>query len=189
MVNWDFWTLAHFHFLINLVLLKSLGKNAESERLDPSIDFFAWFHIVCHRYASKKVYFTCFNTILPLSLSSPCRTQLLPSSYFLSYVLCAPVADILSARREILLTCVLNCKVMRSSVIEDRIVTELFENFYNDPMHLQLRWNILLSGKSRPNLQIYLKLLQSSTIFARENDGMRKKKEHRWRWIARAASR
>ena len=47
--------------------------------------FFEWFHIVCHRYASKKVHFTCFNTILPLSLSSPCRTQLLPSSYFLSY--------------------------------------------------------------------------------------------------------
>ena len=33
----------------------------------------------------KKVHFTCFNTILPLSLSPPCRTQWLPSSYFLSY--------------------------------------------------------------------------------------------------------
>ena len=55
--------------------------------LDPSIDFFAWFHIVCHRYASKKVHFTCFNTILALSLSSPCRTQLLPSSDFMSYII------------------------------------------------------------------------------------------------------
>ena len=31
-------------------------------------------------------HFTCFNTILALSLSSPCRTQLLPSSDFLSYL-------------------------------------------------------------------------------------------------------
>ena len=38
-----------------------------------------------NRYASKKVHFTCFNTILALSLSSPCRTQLLPSSDFMSY--------------------------------------------------------------------------------------------------------
>ena len=37
-----------------------------------------------NRYASKKVHFTCFNTIL--ALSSPCRTQLLPSSDFLSYL-------------------------------------------------------------------------------------------------------
>ena len=28
-------------------------KNTQSECLDSSIDFFAWFHIVCHRYASK----------------------------------------------------------------------------------------------------------------------------------------
>ena len=66
-------------------LLASHCKNTESESLDLSIDFFAWFHIVCHRYTSKKVHFTCFNTILPVSLSSPCRTQLPPSFDFLSY--------------------------------------------------------------------------------------------------------
>ena len=68
-------------------LLTSHCKNTESESLDPSIDFFAWFHIVCHRYGLKKVHFTCFNTILPFSPSSPCQTHLLPSADFLS---CGP---------------------------------------------------------------------------------------------------
>ena len=35
----------------------------------------------------KKVQFTSFNTISPLSLSSPCQTHLLPSADFLSYTL------------------------------------------------------------------------------------------------------
>ena len=34
-------------------LLPSPCKNTESGSLSSSIDFFVWFHIVCHRYASK----------------------------------------------------------------------------------------------------------------------------------------
>ena len=75
-----------FFYVFSTELLMSHCKNTESESLDPSIDFFAWSYIVRHRYASKKVHFTCFSTILALSLSSPCRTQLLPSSDFLAYV-------------------------------------------------------------------------------------------------------
>ena len=43
-----------------------------------------WFHIVFHRYASKCVHFTFSSTILPLSLSSSCRTHMMGSTETLS---------------------------------------------------------------------------------------------------------
>ena len=43
-----------------------------------------WFHIVFHRYASKWVHFIFSSTILPLSLSSPCRTHMMGSTETLS---------------------------------------------------------------------------------------------------------
>ena len=56
-----------FFGVFSTELLTSHCKNTKSESLDSSIDFFALFHIVCHRYASKKVPFNSFNTIWPLS--------------------------------------------------------------------------------------------------------------------------
>ena len=57
-------------------LLTSHCEYTESESLDPSIDFLAWFQIVCHRYASKKVHFTFSNNIWPLSLLSISGTHM-----------------------------------------------------------------------------------------------------------------
>ena len=84
--NWETGVLVCLVFSVfSKELLTSNSENTESESLDPSIDFFAWFHIVCHRYASKKVHFTFSNTIWPLSLSSISRTHMNGWSETLSY--------------------------------------------------------------------------------------------------------
>ena len=68
---WETGVLVFLDFVVFSVfstdLLPSPCKNTESGSLSSSIDFFALFHIVCHRYASKNVPFNSFNTIWPLS--------------------------------------------------------------------------------------------------------------------------
>ena len=81
--NWVICVLVSLVFVFFLAFsAQSHCKSTESECLDSSIDFFAWFHIDCHRHVSKYAHFPCFTTILALSLSFLCWTKLLPSADF-----------------------------------------------------------------------------------------------------------
>ena len=69
----SWWTFDRRLLIIKLIfmLLMFLRTNQEIIwKFGPFHCFFAWFHIVCHRYASKKVHFTGFQHYLTFTFTS-----------------------------------------------------------------------------------------------------------------------